>query len=161
LFWADEFFRSGRYLDREALQRFADAVLDTGPRWIWQLWAKGGMGKSMFLRWFIARRCVPDREGASRGCIPCARLDFDTLVRQETNRDPWRLLLKLAEQLNEQLPGAPLHGFITDLNNHRLLTSGRTGAGEEHARIPTEHLERFARALAEANLQRPVVLILD
>ena len=59
------------------------------------------MGKTIFLRWLIARYCIPAPHN-----IPVARLDFDFLPSLATiEKHPWLLLQPLAVQLNEQLAG--------------------------------------------------------
>ncbi len=72
--WADEFYRTGRYLERADLTHALDGLLERasrpvtrrdaaaqavtdGPasdRWALQIFAHGGTGKTMFVRWAVA-----------------------------------------------------------------------------------------------------------
>jgi hypothetical protein len=109
--WADDFLRTGRYLERSELKQSLEALLSRqNPYWALQVHAPGGAGKTMLLRWAIARVCVP------RG-IPVARLDFDDsrVVASQLVQQPWRLALALARQWNSQIVGEPLGQFVDAL----------------------------------------------
>src|SRR5439155_7942024 len=91
--WADDYFRTARYLERPVTRRAIDNLLlpdrdQPSAEWMLQLHARGGMGKTIFLRWLVARHCIPRR-------IPCARIDFDD---PRAPREPWRVLSQLAYQ---------------------------------------------------------------
>ena len=62
--------------------------------------ASAADGKTMHVRWLIARRCVP-----AKARIPCARIDFDQVDPIAATREPYLVLLAMAEQLDRQLPG--------------------------------------------------------
>src|SRR5207244_2284181 len=91
ILWADDFYRTGRYLERAELTRVLKGLLGLeDPRhWALQLYAQGGAGKTMFLRWTVARVCVPRH-------LPVARLDFDNPETVALVQEPWRLTLALA-----------------------------------------------------------------
>lgn len=165
--WADEYTRTSRFYERQHLRARLEALmLQNGPHWILHLYAPGGMGKSMFLRWAIARWCVPSR-------IPCARIDFDVLDPVTSTRQPWLLLLELARQLDVQLPGAPFQGFIGWLSDYvsssrinfegvlESVEDGSSRAGHLGRLTGEEAQDRFISVLRETWHQRPVLLILD
>ncbi|XVU27303.1 hypothetical protein ACQPZJ_09755 [Actinoplanes sp. CA-054009] len=157
-FWSTEWRQSARYLERPgpagALRRL---IAEDGPRAL-QLHARGGSGKTMLLRWFIARWCVPEPRR-----IPCARIDFDQVAVPVAGRHPWLLLLELADQLNRQMPAAPFQELIDEHGELRgLLGTGPSVTGRDAAdRLATEVTERFTRILAEAAGDRPVLLAFD
>ena len=112
--WADEFYRTGSYLERKQLVGDLRLLMmtDVPGRWVYQIHAAGGTGKTMFIRWAIARWCVEQR-------IPCARIDFDFANPAELARHPETLALQIARQWNRQLPGAPLDLLIGRLGPTR------------------------------------------
>lgn len=166
--WADEHYRTVRYFDRRSLARMFDELLDVSrpsAPWILHLHAGGGMGKTMFLRWAISRRCVPER-------VPVARIDFDDVEPAEA-RQPWRLLLRVLRQLRPQLPPNALDSVLEKLEEHgraldhqgRALMSGRPAA-EANVESPELRLEREApeeagRALDEVQGAGPVLVVFD
>ena len=122
------------------------------------------MGKTMRIRWFIARKCIA--EG-----IPVARIDFDDVDPVVVGTDPWLVLLEFALQLHDQLPGTPFERLAADYGEYRpLLRRGsRLGGPSKGAvdlqaireRAEIDVLERFDAGLGESTADRPVVLILD
>lgn len=116
--WADEYYRTGRYLERSSLIQALGAVIGMATElpassevdgkirpWVLQLHAAGGSGKTMFVRWCIARWCVFERS------IPCARIDFDDRRNLALARNPEQLAGELARQWSRQLVGHP-HLYI-------------------------------------------------
>ncbi len=112
--WSDEFYRTGRYLRSKSIVSALDELLlgaipppdasepEKGLRkWALQLHAGGGAGKTMFIRWAFARRCVFEQE------IPCARVDFDDRRKLELAKNPGQLAVELARQWSRQIAGAP------------------------------------------------------
>ena len=81
-----------------------EKLLRDKKKWILHLHASGGMGKTMFLRWLAARHAV-----AAPQRWPCARVDFDFVNLTAVSNHPWLLLLRLAEQLDKQVPGTPFY----------------------------------------------------
>ncbi|MDI1478910.1 peptidoglycan-binding protein [Polyangium sp. y55x31] len=151
--WADEYYRSVSYLERKALDAHADRVLDgakAGDRtepWIHQIVAKGGMGKTAFLRWLIARRAVPER-------IPCAKVDFDFVERTHAAREPARLLVTLVTQLDDQIGGRAFREILARFAARERLGSTATNPGS--ADLPHE----IGAALRGSN-PGVVLLVLD
>ena len=160
--FADDYFRTSRYLERRQVLAAFEAVLADPERFILQLHAPGGSGKTMFLCWLAARWCLP------RG-IPIARVDFDFLDDSERALAPVFLLGKMAERLDPQLPGAPFFELLRDVAEERrrclgrALTAGQDGdsAPPDLAALAQEVRERLARTLVERCPGRPVVLVFD
>lgn len=104
---ADAWYRTTRYFERPALHARVEELLsadtstsgNVGPsRWLLHLHAPGGSGKTMLLRWLVARRCVP-------AAIPVATIDFDAFALPP---DTWEIVLRVAESLDRQISGRPL-----------------------------------------------------
>ncbi|MCW2761491.1 MAG: hypothetical protein JWR85_1692 [Marmoricola sp.] len=157
--WAKEFYRSAFYIPRPEAEAKLDALLSgAGPRMM-ELFADGGMGKTMQLRWFIARHCVPNG-------IACARIDFDEISPIVVARHPWLLLLEAAAQLDNQLDRLPFQELLGAHGHYRALLV-HTPDGDERLAAPrmvtAEDAEdvraRFVAALARVS--HPVVLVLD
>ncbi|TKK86054.1 hypothetical protein FDA94_22800 [Herbidospora galbida] len=110
---ATEYRQTGRYLHRDALER----VL-TGDARVVHLHAPGGMGKTMLLRWFAARRCLTQWPH-----VPCARIDLDAVDPVNAVRHPWLVLLEIAAQLSPQIPGAPFFDLLRDHDRWRRVLS--------------------------------------
>jgi cellulose synthase operon protein C len=168
--FATEYYQSAVYFTRGYMRDAFAAFLAQSQTWIFQLYATGGMGKTIFLRWLIARYCIPAPHN-----IPVARLDFDFLPLATIEQHPWLLLQPLAVQLNEQLPGferlaisptglrefAPLlrearskeQQIEQDIAASKLETSGAYW----QAQAPQE----FGKALAGNSINKPVLIILD
>lgn len=144
LFYED-YFRTAGFLERATLTRAWDDFIanDPGTRWIFHLHATGGMGKTHFLRWLIARRLVPRR-------VPCARVDFDDFQLVEVMSRPARLLFDVFDQLDRQLPGSPLTSFLPRLGED----ARRPGAG-------TVPMEVILRTLGGAGIDSDLVILLD
>ena len=109
--WADDFYRTGNYIDRATLAGDLTRLMKaSGPEtWVYQIYAAGGSGKTMFVRWALSRWCV------SNG-VPCARIDFDHADPTLLATRPERLALELARAWNEQIPGKPLTRLIPRLS---------------------------------------------
>ena len=132
----------------------------------------GGYGKTMHVRWLIARRCVP-----ADARIPCARIDFDAIDPVAAIREPYLILLEMAEQLDRQLPGDAFGKLVrtysadrTVLYHRRHADTARpplikdsTELAQVEARLTAarEVERRFRNRLAEIPGDKPVVLILD
>ncbi|WP_438029743.1 hypothetical protein [Sorangium sp. So ce233] len=154
--FADEYYQTGRFLQRPALKEAFEALLTREDRWILQLFARGGMGKTMALRWLIARVCVP-----SPRRTPCARIDFDhdLEVASSPGGRPWGLAAKFAEQLHRQIAGTALSTLAREASEYQRTAERRSEA--DRAAFAVEITDRFTSALCEARLDRPVILILD
>lgn len=153
--WSNEYYKTIPYFERAELHRQFAELLNDSRRWIFQVYARGAAGKTMFVRWVLSRWCVPAR-------VPCARIDFDFKLDPITaSRDPWLLLLYLAEQLNSQISGNVFHELLKDLDDYRNASN----SGQSQT-LGTAHLEasvpnRFATTLANALKKQKVVLVFD
>lgn len=159
---ADDYARTGRYLERHAVLGAFESLRPPGPCYILQLHAAGGSGKTMFLRWLGARWCLP-RE------VPIARVDFDFLDESERALASAFLLGKLAERLDPHLRGAPLFELLRDVAEERRRSTARRSAGQAAAEVALrspqalerEVRERLASVLVEHAAGRLVVLVFD
>ena len=167
--WTDEWFRTGSFLlpavSREALESLIRG--DHGR--MLELQGFAGYGKTMHVRWLIARRCVP-----ADSSIPCARIDFDAVDPLAATRDPYLVLLEMADQLDRQLRGDAFGKLVRTYSADRVRLYRRTRAAmalrrevrdpaQEEVRLAAanEVQRRFGGRLAEIPADRPVVLILD
>ncbi|MGW1719246.1 AAA family ATPase [Streptomyces sp. NPDC002156] len=163
--WSADYARSAQFLQPAGLVDEAERLL-SGERRVWQLYAPGGAGKTMQLRWLVARHCVP----APRD-VPCARIDFDVVNPHTVGRHPWLLLLELAEQFGRRLPGRPFESLTSSYGVYRILLdrmpseSGREVAGTldslDSEAIQADLLAAFADRLNLAVTDRPAVLVVD
>jgi len=108
--WSEPFYRTGSFLERRSLTNLLERLLDSpeADSWALLLHAAGGLGKTMFLQWAIARWCVP------RG-VPCALINFDYSDPAVIAAEPWVFALEIARQWNKQIPGGPLGSVIDRL----------------------------------------------
>ena len=159
--WAADYSASARYFPRPELERCLDDLLSRRHAPVLQLFARGGMGKTMQLRWFLARRCA-----SRQAQIPCARIDFDHESAARASRNPWLLALRIAEQLEIQLAG---NNFRAILDSHgslvRLLYAEGSGASVEPL-LPDDVdgrdvVGRITAVLAERSMDVPVVVVID
>jgi tetratricopeptide (TPR) repeat protein len=162
--FATDYYRTARFFVPEGLMDQISGFIQGTPSRVVQVVAEGGMGKTMRIRWFIARKCIA--EG-----IPVARIDFDDVDPVVVGTDPWLVLLEFALQLHDQLRGTPFERLAADYGEYRPLLgrgsrvdgSGK-GAVDLQAireRAEADVLERFHAGLGEGAGDRPVVLILD
>ncbi|HET8950021.1 MAG TPA: hypothetical protein VFN44_05910, partial [Solirubrobacteraceae bacterium] len=173
--WAAEYYQTARYLERTgAIDAYERLLTEERPRSL-NLHAPGGRGKTMQLRWLIARRLIPrvDELGPLAGCIPCAKVDFDFVDPVRTTRYPWLLLLEFAAQLNQQLPEGPFnellekHGWLTPLLRRNPADQKRVDAASRRLVGGNENLtgrlvtNAFRRKLGEEARSGPIVLIFD
>ena len=122
-----------------------------------ELFADGGMGKTMQLRWFIARHCIPQG-------IPCARVDFDEVSPMAAARHPWLLLLEAAAQLDGQLDRQPFQELLGAHGHYRALIRvarrEKTSAPRSVTEDDSDDIRiRFVAALSKVSV--PVVVVLD
>lgn len=165
--WSQEFYQTVYYMDRPKLRELFEALLQADSKpWILDIYATGGMGKTMFLRWAISRRCAP-------AGIPCARIDFDFTSPGAATREPWALLASIAQQLDQQMPRRPFYEMVNEFS-HLLPGLQRTliGASPGPAATSADSVlrqqtaekvrARFALVLRDLlGFTRPIILILD
>jgi hypothetical protein len=161
--WAAEFHQTARYLSRPKAEGALRRLLDGTHSRVLQVVAPGGMGKTMQLRWFVARYCIMRR----RPPVPCSRIDFDVVDPINALKYPWLLLLEIASQLDQQLPSAPFGQLVRDYERYRPLLSRASASAaasvDEGAAVDAEEIvNRFCSTLAEARADNePVVLLFD
>ncbi len=160
--WATAFHQTARYLPREKPERALTGLLDRPDGRVLEIVAPGGAGKTMQLRWFVARHCLRQRP-----MVPCAWIDFDTADPLRAVRYPWLLLLEMARQLDVQMPGAPFRELVRDYERYLPLLSqapdpGQVKVDEGTAADAEDIAYRFCATLAQASpAGTPVVLLLD
>ena len=95
--WAEGRYRTVSYVERdETRSALAGLLAARAESWLLHVHGPAGAGKSMFVDHAIARRLCPD--------IPCAKIDFNYVVDPVAAMgEPWRLVLRMAEQLAIQL----------------------------------------------------------
>ncbi|MFD9461588.1 tetratricopeptide repeat protein [Streptomyces sp. NPDC060027] len=162
--WAADYSRSAQFLQPTGLIRNAERLL-AGQRRVWQMYAPGGAGKTMQLRWLVARFCVPEEHD-----VLCARIDFDVINTHAVGRHPWLLLLEIAEQFELRLPGRAFER-LDSYAAYRVLLDRRSSAparevsaridGLDAEAVEQEVLETFAERLNRARPDRPVVVVVD
>src|SRR5262249_9241031 len=163
-----DYYRTTTYYSRQKPLGQFEKLLAHPKKWIFHLYATGGMGKTMFLRWLLACHCVPEPRR-----IPVARLDFDFIHLTNVNSHPWLLLHPIVEQLNEQLAGRPLGEMLGELQKYAPALPRSTGKEQDAARSAAESLlpsddeewkeEGWTRLRHEIKRHqgKPIIIILD
>lgn len=166
-----DYYQTGFYYARQSVVKAFDKLLAGGqkelPQWIFHLYATGGMGKTMFVKWLISRHCVPNK-------IPIARLDFDYLDLQTVSRYPWLLILEVASQLNQQIVDSPFNETLSSYWHLASLLRPRGEAWNDKERANLEEearsseatlsytlVNRFADSLQESGFKETFVVALD
>ena len=167
--WTDEWYRTGPFVLPAASREVFDSLLDGDRGRVLELGGFGGYGKTMHLRWLIARRCVP-----AEARICCARVDFDTVDPVAATREPYLVLLEMADQLDRQTSGDAFGKLVRTYATDRSRLYRRRP--EAAARLPDvsdsddanarsaaaeEVQRRFCARLDEMPPDKPVLLILD
>jgi hypothetical protein len=117
--WANAYFETRIYQERQQSAPLLQQLRIGDDFWLLQLFAAGGVGKTMYLRAVIADHCVPNR-------WPVAKIDFDYVPHMEQVVDqPWRLLLTIADQLNSQIRGRPFKSLL-DSNQEYIAQADPT-----------------------------------
>lgn len=163
-YWAADYARAAQFLLPRGLERNIERWLG-GRRRVWQLYGQGGAGKTMQLRWIVARYCVPEPND-----VPCARIDFDVISARAVGRHPWLVLLEIADQFDRRLPGRPFER-LDDYAAYRILLARRPSppareaaqniASLDSAAVEEELVTAFAERLNRARPQGPAVLVVD
>lgn len=163
-YWAADYARSAQYLPPDDLLWDADRLL-RGESRVWHLHAAGGAGKTMMLRWLVARRWVP-----APSDVLCARLDFDFISARAVGQHPWLILLEVAEQLCRRLPKSVFerldayatYRVLLDRRPSRLAKDvAQTINSLDSAAVEERLLSDFAVRLNEASAGQPCVLVID
>lgn len=160
--WADDWHRTARFLDPGDLTPWFEWLLDGRSSRFLELHARGGMGKTMRLRWLSARWLVPRR-------VPVARIDFDLVDPLTATSDPWLVLVELARQLSDQLAGQPFTELLADYGRylpllHRWMEDAGTAATSFdiptiRQRAAADVTARFSAAIDESAMT--VIIVFD
>jgi tetratricopeptide (TPR) repeat protein len=160
--WASDYSASAPYFRRPVIERHLEGLLAAKPSRVLQLFARGGMGKTMQLRWFLGRRCA-----SGPVHIPCARIDFDHEDASRASRNPWLVALRIAEQLEDQLVGDRFRGILESHGVLVPLLYDEVPEGSAHPPPLPDDVDgrdvvgRIAAVLAEGPREEPVVVVID
>jgi tetratricopeptide (TPR) repeat protein len=152
--WSEEYYKTKMYLERPELARQFTAFVSGGPKWIANVFAAGGMGKTAAIRWLISRHCAlaPRR-------IPVARIDFDHDDAFKLTTNPPLLLFKLARQFDEQIVGTP----FVELRHQLEEIADENGTASrglvQISGYTAELIDRFAGALRTRS--GPALIVFD
>ncbi len=108
--FSDDYHRSAMYFERSELKREFDEFWNDPQQWLLEVFGKGGMGKTMFVRWLISQRCVRMLPGRPR--IAVARVDFDLVQLNTFAAWPWLALQPIAQQLSPQIESNRFREFV-------------------------------------------------
>lgn len=103
--WIDAWYRTARFHERSMFTEVFEQLFVKNTASVLCLQASGGLGKTSFLRWLIARKAIPLG-------IACAKIDFDVHDPVQLTASPAHLVLALATQLAPQLRGEALISVI-------------------------------------------------
>ena len=151
-YWCDAWLKTRRYISRDEVHGWFTDLHRSESKRILEIYAPGGSGKTMSLRWLIAHHCVPRRK-------PIAHLDFDHFIGNPQR--PWQLLLQCAERINLQLPGAPFDGLIQEGRDMQEALVSNTSAESESIRsFETNYPVRFGNVI-KSSTNSIVTIIVD
>ncbi len=163
--FVDDWTRSRHYLERRKVTASADAFL-ASSRWLMQIAAKGGFGKTAFLRWYISRRLLV--AGRGRGVRwPVARIDFDRVNRATIAEAPSLLLVHAADQLDRQVEqgvGASLfRSFLLDHSRYlpALEPSPVRASAQVTLSLSENEAAEIEKAFCRQLARMPALLVLD
>jgi hypothetical protein len=159
--FADDYYQTLLFYPRQEAAGKVETLLGEKPKqWMVLLYARGGVGKTMFLRWLVARDLVEKRH------TPVAYLDLDDLRVDVAARYPWLLLLPMLQQWKEQsckrawkvcweLPAVPPAPDATGRRRQKresLATDGSFGEGVGkpgaiHAHVVAGEPEELLRSI--------------
>ena len=171
--YLSDYHQTNTYLERGNMtQSFADLLdqkHDDSKRWVFHVYATGGLGKTMFVRSLISRYCLPEPRR-----IPVARLDFDLLDLTYASRYPLLLLLSIADQLNQQIEELPFTEVFSHMLQFKPLLETPMGGAPNVNRPELEAsfksieaswhevaLKEFCRTLEEVRFDKPIVIAID
>lgn len=164
--FVEDWTRSRHYLERQRLTRAADAFLRSPRKWLLQICAKGGFGKTAFLRWFISRRLLVAGEG-TEARWPVARIDFDRVNLATIATAPCLLLVRAADQLDRQVErgvGASLFRTFL-LDNSRYLPALEPApiraSTQVHLSLSDNEAAEIEKAFCRQLASTPALLVLD
>ena len=143
--FGEDFYRTVSHLKRDSLLKEVSGFIK-GRKRLMNIYGRGGAGKTVFLRWLIARQLVPEGSDIRR---PVARIDIDFLHRALLIEQPWLVLLSIAAQLRTQFPGRP---FMDLMGPEEIALRNRL-----HNRGPGLRASDAASLQVTGILQQPVI----
>ena len=144
LLFCEDYYKTGAFFERPLVLEAFESVLSADPPcWIFHIHATGGTGKTIFLRWLIARYLLPRR-------IPCARVDADEHPLNQLLEYPGVILASIIDQLARQVSGSVLTDLRSRLNKELLTPGWNQGIAEE-----------VGRQLRSARIDSSLVIVLD
>ncbi len=171
-YFTSEYHKTVFYQTRTSIiDSFEDLLNTTNAptdKWIYQIFAMGGMGKTMFARWLISRYLVPNK-------IPVAQIDFDFLDLSTVSKLPWLLIFDIAEQLNFQIKGSPFQEILLSYGTDTSLLRPQSKGDSDDKReekiellvnnvseaVIDSYISRISDSLKEISFDKPFVIILD
>jgi cellulose synthase operon protein C len=175
--WSSAYLRTETFVEPAGVLAGYERFLAGERGRVLNLHARGGLGKTMQLRWLIARQLVPEKErpkghAFNNGRIACATVDFDLVHPVNAAKYPWLVLLEIAAQLNHQLPKAPFnellesYGWAVPLLRRNPTDVARIEAASRRIRSEGERaaqlmVRKFTGPLKDAVGNAPVLLVLD
>ena len=175
--WSAEHYQSETFFEPEGVLTVYEELLGGKSERVLNLHGPGGSGKTIQLRWLIARQLVPEHKRKrghpfGNGRIACARLDFDFVHPVNATKYPWLVLIEAAAQLNHQLPKAPFNELLDtygwaipllrrDAGDPTRVEAASKRMASEGAQVDERVRRRFSRSLNEAAGKAPVLLVLD
>ena len=157
--WLTDYYQSAHFLEQDGLAGRGRAFVAGWTPRAWHLTGQGGAGKSMQLKWLIARHWVPQPDST-----PCGRVDFDSVDPVTCARHPFLVFLMAASQLARQLPRNPFSSLLRGYEPFLRFAWHRTDQETpleppQAAQAAREVPGLFADGCLAAG--RPVILILD
>ena len=172
ILFLQDFHRSVRYFPRtDAEEALKDVIAGKDLKWILQVHAQGGMGKTVFIQRMIAHQLLKQEP------YPLvARLDLDFLSVPSISAAPWLISIEIARQIDEQLP-RPLftdkQGLQSEIEKFRDLLYGSRSEQRiqrsdnellqlrQKARDNSSYWPRFRNRCRELPRGRPLLVFLD
>jgi len=168
-----DYYQTTTYLERDEIStdfdKFFDPQASKESPWLFHIYATGGLGKTMFVRWLISRQCLPDPRR-----IPVARLDCDLLNLEYVSQHPFLLLLPIVNQLNRQVEQRPFTEKFSHIFRYlpllEPLTAGTSTADRSALEKDYEETEKywqpsalteFKLALQDAKFTGPILIAID
>lgn len=157
--FGDDYYRSASFLERaEQLEAF-EAFWGERGEWLLRLYGRGGSGKTMLVRWLVARRCVERRPG--REPILVAKVDFDYLNLAAFGRRPWLILAPIARQFAAQPGGTGMQTVAGEMLELVRVLAGAEGAGSGAEADIDGRQERLVKDFRKGLGERAAMVVLD
>ncbi|MBL8213661.1 MAG: hypothetical protein JNK87_23280, partial [Bryobacterales bacterium] len=165
-----DYYRSATYLKRSArtnaegestppVEAQFESFWSSPQTWLLNVYGKGGSGKTMFVRWLIARRCLPRRN--NQPPIAVARVDFDDVDLDSFDRFPELLLGPIMTQLSTQLPGRPFQTEASKFQQYAAYLKRGTRPSEQSDNTIRLNMNAAVSGLQSELGNHAVLVVLD